>query len=125
MPDEYEDYWDIMIGLTTKETRQPGQDEDTVGYQSDTTEGQIGENGRTVIEASPLVHGDVIGCHIQSINVDNNIYMMYQVMKNGEYIGTRRDLNVCQVYPTVWARLPGLKIETNIGDRPFKFEPGT
>ena len=114
----------IAIGLTTKDTKLPGLDQNTAAYISFDGEGSIDQDGEELKEVEGISQGDTIRCNLEFIRICDQTITCFTFCNNGNVISTRRYINAKNIYPTIKVRGEGLEVETIFGTMEDTFPQG-
>ena len=77
-----------------------------------------------VSKETPFVRqGDVIGCRLQYLRLEDNYYQVIQFSLNGKNIGLPQGSKaVHPLHPSVWMASSGCIVRMNLGKRDFQYE---
>ena len=114
----------IAIGLTTKDTKSPGVDQNTAAYISLYGEGSIAQDGEELKEVEGISQGDTIRCTLEFIRICDQTFTYYTFFQNGYVISPRRYINAKNIYPTIMVIGEGLEVETTFGTMKDNFPQG-
>jgi len=108
----------ICVGLSDKTTllnRQPGQDQNSYGYQGETGKKFCGNGQKGEAYGPPYGKNDTVGCGIHYTK--GHVFFTL----NGKHLGRASGLGPSEYYPTVGLHSPGEKVQFNFTG-PFMFD---
>ena len=105
----------LAIGLTTKDTMDPGADRNTVGYISIAGNGFVDQDGNDPKRVEGISEGDTIRCNVEIIRICDQTFTACTFFKSGKVISARRYINAKNMYPTIAVDGEGIEVETTFG----------
>ena len=116
----------IAIGVSTNNIGRecPGVKDSTIAIIG--VDGGIYQSYTKVTSdpTNPFQKGDMVGCYVRRITVDNMSFNMCQFFKNGDKVGPLRCLEGNSIYPAVAIASKSAEVVTNLGRDEFTYNLG-